>query len=157
MGFYNFKRDLEDSKLAESIIRQFLEERHGREVLPLPRERQSEGDLDLGNFTVEVKFDKMAADTGNLCFEMANGKGKFTGIAATKAKYVYYVVPRKDRYSIYEFDTNSLREFLFDKANADKIRVVNGGDRRAYSLMLLSIENVEKYHVAIKHEWVEGA
>lgn len=155
MGHYNFRKDLEESKVAEVVIKKFLEGKHEKPVLPLPRERQGDGDLDLGDFTVEVKFDKMAASTGNLCFEMANGSGKLTGIAATKAKYVYYVVPQSSGYTIYEFEVDGLRAFLFDKSNAGKLRVVNGGDRRAYSLMLLSIENVRNTGIAKIYEWVE--
>ncbi len=157
MGFYNFRKDLEDSKCAEVVIKKFLEAKHNREIHALPKERQGEGDLDIGDYTVEVKYDKMAASTGNLCFEVANGKGKTTGIAATKARYIYYVVPRDDEYHIYEFSTESLRLFLFDSANAGKIRVVNGGDRKAYTLMLLSIENVESSGIAKVYQWSENA
>lgn len=156
MSFYNFRKDLEDSKLAEVVVKKFLEAKLNREIPTLAKERQGEGDLDVGEYTVEVKYDKMAASTGNLCFEVANGAGKSTGVAATKAKFIYYVVPRKAGFSIYEFDTNNLRSFLFDTGNSSKMRIVNGGDRRAYTLMLVSESVVLENKLAVVSE-VENA
>ncbi len=149
MSHYFFVKDLKDGQAAEKVIEDYLLDLHpGCRVEKLPRDRQIEGDLecivnDNDRFTVEVKFDKMAQKTGNLCFEMANGKGKPTGIATTKADTVVYMVPKTDSsVELYWFNTISLRYYLADSANISKIRCVNGGDKKAFALLLVSTENV---------------
>lgn len=134
-----FAKDFKDGKFAEKLIANFLLSRNiNVPVLELGRARQSEGDLEIHNYTVEVKFDRLAGETGNLCFELSNGKGN-TGIASTLAKEIYYVVPDNiPQYIIYGFNTDSLRKYLYDKSNANKFKIVNGGDRKAFTLLIVS-------------------
>jgi hypothetical protein len=106
------------------------------------REDQQYGDLRItlteDHVNIEVKFDEMAAKTGNLCFEMSNGS-KMTGIMATKADRVYYVVPNGDGATVYVFDTEKLRAFISDPAN---VTIKNGGDKRKFVLALAKATKV---------------
>ena len=95
------------------------------------------------DFTVEVKFDRMAEKTGNMCFEVTNGKGDMTGIAKTQADNVAYLVPGKEeKVSLFLFKAEALKKYLFDPLNSKKIKHVKGGDRRAYGLMLVKISTL---------------
>ena len=97
-----------------------------------------ERDTGLGEegFTIEVKYDIMAEKTNNLCFETSNGK-KITGVLATEADEIWYVVPNKEKFVIYQFITRSLVSWLNDDTNSGRIRVVNGGDKNKFILMLV--------------------
>jgi len=116
------------------------------EIEELDKENQIYGDIGVwknekragqkAGFTVEVKYDIMAEKTGNLCFEASNGK-KATGILSTQADEVWYVVPDGTNFNVYKFITKQLVDFLNDPINSDKIKVVNGGDRRKFILMLV--------------------
>jgi hypothetical protein len=147
MAYYFFVKDLKDGNLAEEVVADFYREK-AYNVETLPKNRQVEGDIEVfgrdeAPFTIEVKFDRMAKDTGNLCFEVTNKKGDLTGIAKTQASRVVYIVPKDEQsVKLFTFDTEKLREYLYDTSNSSKVRQVKGGDRRAYTLMLVSIDNV---------------
>ena len=106
------------------------------------KDEQQYGDFRItiveDHVNIEVKFDEMSAKTGNLCFEMSNGS-KMTGIMATKADKVYYVVPNGTAGTVYVFDTQKLREFISDPAN---VTIKNGGDKRKFVLALAKITKV---------------
>lgn len=160
MAHYNFLRDFEEGKAAEAFVSKWLinYEMGGNSEL-LSREEQGRGDLLVhpegkDDYTIEVKFDKMAEKTGNLCFEVNNAKGQPTGIAATKADYVIYLVPKGSSMTIYKFATESLREYIFKNT---KLRYVNGGDRNSYGLILVPIELVLKDSLACFIEEIEDA
>jgi hypothetical protein len=147
MAHYFFVKDLKDGNLAEEVVAEHYRAK-AYNVETLSRKRQNEGDIEVFRknevpFTVEVKFDRMAKDTGNLCFEITNKKGDLTGIAKTTADIVVYIVP-KDEQSVrlFTFETKVLKAYLYDTLNKEKVRQVKGGDRRAFTLMLVSIENI---------------
>lgn len=156
MGNYFFPKDLEESKVAVEISRQYILKYHGNhtEANILLVDRQKEGDIEVivkdknnklvEEYTVEVKYDMMARKTGNLCFEISNGAGDLTGIASTDAHIVHYVVPKDNGFTLYEFDTDELKDYIFDSLNHNnkKVRQVKGGDRKAYSMLLVSIDNI---------------
>lgn len=136
----NFVRDLAMSKEAVNAIMDILRER-GHNVKELPKERQKEGDIEVDeDRTIEVKFDMYAKRSGNLCFEMSNGK-KPTGIMTTQADDVYYVVPNGVGKYVYTFDTEKLREYIQKPEN---VIMKNGGDKRKFSLALVPIEKILK-------------
>jgi len=147
MAYYFFVKDLKDGNLAEEVVAEFYREME-YDVETLERARQIEGDLEVSGkgkkpFTVEVKFDRMAKDTGNLCFEVTNKKGDLTGIAKTQADVVVYIVSKDEQsVNLFTFDTEKLRAYLYDTANVEKIRQVKGGDKKAFTLMLVSIDNI---------------
>ncbi|TFH22782.1 hypothetical protein E4G67_03970, partial [Candidatus Bathyarchaeota archaeon] len=103
----HFLSDLDRSKRAVSALLAHYKEM-GTAIRELEgKEEQKYGDLRIvlqeEHVNIEVKFDEMAAKTGNLCFEMSNGS-KMTGIMSTKADKVYYVVPNEASATVYIFD-----------------------------------------------------
>jgi hypothetical protein len=80
-----------------------------------------------------------AKRSGNLCFEMSNGK-EMTGIMSTPAAKVYYVVPQEDRsHKVIVFNTEKLRAWIQDPTN---VTVKNGGDKKKFVLALAKIEKI---------------
>lgn len=152
MAHYNFCKDLKQSQIGVNVVVEHLKSPDGGyadwDVEEYGKDKQHLGDVgiqrDTGlgeeGFNIEVKYDIMAQNTGNLCFEASNGK-KDTGILATESDEVWYVVPDEDEhFVIYKFVTKHLVDFLKDEKNADKIRKVKGGDRRRFTLMLVKRE-----------------
>jgi len=138
----HFLSDLDRSKRAVSALLAHYKEM-GTAIRELEgKEEQKYGDLRIvlqeEHVNIEVKFDEMAAKTGNLCFEMSNGS-KMTGIMSTKADKVYYVVPNEASATVYIFDTEKLREFISIPSN---VTIKNGGDRRKFVLALAKITSV---------------
>jgi len=64
-----------------------------------PLERPPAGAFSAWDFrapsgvTFEVKFDERAAETGNLCFELHGGERGATGLLASRAVWLVYLVP----------------------------------------------------------------
>lgn len=169
MAHYFFVKDFEEGRAAENFIMEMLRDEYVSKnvkatIAELPKDRQHEGDFEVfvekpidDHFTVEVKFDKMAGSTDNLCFEVANRKGDLTGIAATEASSVVYIVPDgDDAVTLYWFNSDELRDYLYDEKNLSKIRCVKGGDRKAYTLLLVSIKDIVKDRVAFSVERVNA-
>lgn len=90
---------------------------------------------------VEVKFDKMANDTGNLCFEMFDHKGEPSGIFATEAHIMVFVLNES---IMFEFDAPRLRKFIQDEVARGKYRILKGGDGNAFEMMLIPITEILK-------------
>jgi len=152
MAHYNFLKDLKQSQIGVNVVIAYLKSEDGGygdwTIHEHGKDKQHMGDIgierDTGlgeeGFTIEVKYDIRAEETGNLCFEASNGK-KITGVLATEADEIWYVVPDGDeKYVIYKFVTQHLVSFLNNEKNASKIRVVQGGDRRKFTLMLVKRE-----------------
>lgn len=143
---YSFKRDLADGKRGETIVRTYLESR-GLNVEELPK-KSPEGDLKAQSTSAnsptsyEVKYDIMSKRTGNMCFEVANGKGDLTGIAATKADIVVYVVPLEKGHALYLFSREVLYNWLFKEGIEH--RIVNGGDKKRFSMILVPLDTIDK-------------
>ena len=165
MGHYSFLRDLEESKVAVNVVKAFLENLHedanNAIVEELGKARQKEGDVEVTSecgisYSVEVKYDMMAKQTGNLCFETHNSKGDLTGISSTEANEVHYVVPEEDGFSLYMFKTKELRNYLFDTKNISKFRSVKGGDRRATCMLLVSRVLIEEDGVPYRTEHIDA-
>jgi len=142
-----FLRDLSRSHEAVHTLAEYYRS-CGYKVEEHTKENQILGDLDVSfdggeSFNLEVKYDIMAARTGNLCFELSNGN-KETGIITTKSDYVCYVVPRKGKKIAYVFKTSDLQKFIKDPAN---VTIKNGGDKKKFILALCSIEKIREHEV----------
>lgn len=156
MAHYNFKRDLAQSKTAVEIVKQYFTEDGADEIEELQKESQHKGDIlviyKAGppdkwiKLYVEVKYDIYAARSGNLCFETSNGK-KPTGIYATEAEVIHYVVPYEDHYTIFMFDAEELREYL---ATSTKVVKKRGGDKKRFEMDLVSISDLTDDCVAYR-------
>lgn len=143
MAHYNFKKDLEDSQKAVDLILDHLIDSGHVAFELIGKKEQRYGDIAVlesndKQTNIEVKFDIMAAKTENLCFEMTNGL-KLTGMMATKADHVYYIVPRYGWYQVFIFEINRLRKYLLNPTN---VTMKNGGDRKKFSLALVSIDQI---------------
>jgi len=116
---------------------------------------QTHGDFQLVDsvanvpVNIEVKYDIMAENTGNMCFEFSNGKGKLTGIFATEADLVTYVLNNGDNYTLYIFNKALLKEYLGSDKNIGSVRIVNGGDKKRFTMALSPIENMAKLAINI--------
>lgn len=103
--------------------------------------------------TVEVKFDKMSEDSGNLAFETSNGV-KTTGVFASTADEIWYIAPTKKTFKIFKFNRTSLISWL---KSTPLVRAVNGGDKKKFAILLVKISDIEK-NINILGEqltWVE--
>ena len=150
-----FLRDLDRSQEAVQLAMSRLidsdficHELEGKEEQKFGDIRVITEDVDIN---IEVKFDAMAEKTGNLCFEMSNGK-RLTGILETKADEVWYVVPNGGQRTIYKFDINTLKTYIL---NPENITVKNGGDKWKFSLALVSIDKIINDKIA--YEVIENA
>jgi len=117
---------------------------------------------------IEVKFDKYAVKSKNLCFELRDHKERESGIMGTKANLMVFVVakelqelksviyegPTEHRWpkiisndkhiQVFEFDVPELREFIEDHVDSVKYKIVKGGDGRAFEMMLIPITEIIK-------------
>lgn len=148
MAHYKFLKDLKDGKRGEVIALSALLKTGLYKYSSDKPPSQKHGDFQIVGhscgtlFNVEVKYDIMAENTGNMCFELANGKGDYTGIMSTQADILAYVLNNKGSYVVYLFSLPNIKEFLF---NGNKsVRVVNGGDRKRYSMALAPVDLVSK-------------
>jgi hypothetical protein len=90
---------------------------------------------------LEVKYDKMANKTGNLCLELFDHKSQPSGILATQAHFIIFVLTKN---LMFEFDVCRLREFVRYHITMGTHKIVKGGDGRAFEMMLVPIEAIEK-------------
>jgi len=145
MAHYSFRKDLALSQEAVEIVMDHLvdnditcHELEGKKEQEHGDIRSYPNGLDGTPVDIEVKFDVMAEKTGNLCFELSNGK-KLTGMLGTKAHDVYYVVPAGESRNIYKFELGKLREYILEPSN---VTVKKGGDRKKFHLALVSLDKI---------------
>jgi len=149
MGSYNFLKDLADSQVAVDMVLDYLIDRKGWVAHELEgRKEQKNGDIrcypqgDLDKpMDLEIKYDKMSARTGNMCFEVANNRG-MTGICKTKADKILYVLPDGKEHTVYMFNPDRLKDCWFDTKNSSKVQIKNGGDGRRFTLALVKIDTI---------------
>lgn len=89
---------------------------------------------------IEVKLDKMAAQTQNLCIEYYNPKTqKDSGINITKANIYSYTLLDDGNHTVWFSNVNKLKDYL---KNTKPKKVINkGGDNNA-SLYLYPVEKI---------------
>jgi hypothetical protein len=93
---------------------------------------------------IEVKSEKLASKTGNICIEYYC-RGKPSGISVTKAEYYFiYVVISDVKYRVFKVPTNDIKEMIKNKLF---IRDCIGGDNLASKMFLFSIKSLEKYEI----------
>lgn len=148
MAHYKFIRDLKDGQRGESIAYQALlsHDRFKKSHSHPPSQEYGDFQLIDGEtpINVEVKYDILAENTGNMCFEFSNGKGKLTGIMATKADVVAYVLNNKGGFVVYLFLKDVLKDYLIDSSNSSMVRIVNGGDKKNFTMALSPVSNIAK-------------
>jgi len=95
---------------------------------------------------IEVKFDKYAVKSGNLCFELQDHKGRPSGIMATQAHIMVFIVANSlyGKKDIFEFEVGLLKEFIEYHIDSGEFKIVKGGDGNAFEMMLVPIEYMVK-------------
>lgn len=91
------------------------------------------------SYTLELKYDRMAPDTGNVAIEIGkvvDGKRKPSGLTATKADIYVYCFPGDSNY--YTIMTSTLKYEIFGKKNYH--RETQGGDGNRSILVLMKVE-----------------
>jgi hypothetical protein len=146
-----FLNDKDKGDIAEGIVLDILAEEYPKKKFKRVTGKNSDWDIiedtrSRGKLTIEVKFDIKAYDTGNLCFEFTNGL-KRTGVCVSKAQEIWYVLrtKKKDEFQIFRFRTADLLQYLLFNTllNPNKQRVVFGGDRKSFGLIIVPIPTVE--------------
>lgn len=157
-----FLRDLAESQVAVDALLDFLIDRnYVAHELEGKKEQKCgdirfylDGDMKMPK-NIEVKYDKMSKRTGNMCFELANKKGK-TGISKTKADYIAYVCPIKKGFDVFLFEAGTLKSYLFDPGNSPKIKIKNGGDGKRFTLALVKIDTIIKDGIFVERWRVDA-
>jgi hypothetical protein len=95
---------------------------------------------------IEVKFDKYAVKSGNLCFELQDHTGRPSGVMATEAHLMVFIVAKslQSKKQIFEFDVPALRAFVEDHMDTTTYKIVKGGDGNAFEMMLVPITEIIK-------------
>lgn len=141
----NFLKDLDASQEAVQLVMAHLIDNDFICYELTTRDEQKLGDIRILSddkisveLNIEVKFDIMAEKTGNLCFELSNGK-KLTGMLETGADEVFYVVPDGKTRKIFKFEIAELRKYILDPLN---VKMTKGGDGWKFDLALVSMHKI---------------
>lgn len=123
------------AKLAKHIF--------GGDPQELDKPNQIYGDFSISGVNIEVKYDMYAKRSGNLCFEISNGKGP-TGIFKTLSDFVYFVVPCEEpcKFLVYDFDREKLVTWLTNEANSSNWVEKRGGDKKKFKMRLVKMKDV---------------
>ena len=129
MGFTrgNWNVDLSFGKKYERLAIQLLED--GDVITPPENIRHSAWDFKHNGTPYEVKSDRRAAQTGNLCIEYEHTNVP-SGISITEAEYWLYFVVKGDEYTSYRIPIDVLKK----RTQQDNTRTfyTDGGNSRFY-------------------------
>jgi len=93
---------------------------------------------------IEVKSDRKASRTGNLCIEYEN-RGRPSGINNTKADYWVYFIVHKESEECYKIPTKELKEICKTSFKT------KGGDFGASRMYLINKNKLSKYLIFKKN------
>lgn len=141
-----FLSDLKDGKKMEEYVAAIYKENFFKTCDYISFHIGKEYDISFSfprkdSIHVEVKFDKYANKSGNLCFEMFDHKGRPSGIFGTEAHLMVFVLNQD---LMFEFSVPELRTFIQNHVISGKYRVVKGGDGNAFEMMLVPITDIIK-------------
>ena len=90
----------------------------------------------------EIKSDRLAYKTGNLCIEYMCNK-KLSGISTTTADYYGYFIQKQDKtYHIYVIPTEKIKLMIDNKSY---VKSMNGGDGWKSTFYLFKVELFEEF------------
>ncbi len=122
-----FASDLLFGKQYELILLDYLPKNEYDEVEMAPHGRFVEWDVKIKRGQLEAKYevksDKLAAKTGNLCIEYECA-GQPSGISVTKADYYAYFVVSGSSHDLYLIPVDRLKAYIAET----NPRKMNGGD-----------------------------
>lgn len=131
----NFKKDLDKGKKAENYICTFLQKWYPNTSVFNGKKKEFDIEIPEIKEQLEVKYDRMSKDTGNLAIEF-EFCGKPSGIKATTSQR-WCVVFGKDEGWYFAFvETGSLIKMCEGK------RVVSGGDGYMAKMFLLPVQEI---------------
>lgn len=137
----NFLKDLDSSKKGVQVAANIARKLIGGEPEELDKPNQIYGDFKISGRHIEVKYDMYAKRSGNLCFEISNGKGP-TGIFKTLSDHVYFVVPQENGFRVFDFNRERLVKWLQDDNNSTHWVEKSGGDKKKFKMRLVKISAV---------------
>lgn len=92
----------------------------------------------------EVKADRMAHKTNNICIEY-ECNGKASGITTTTSDYyAYFIIKSKDDYNLYIVPVSDLKQMIKQNKYSKNI---SGGDRKKSNFYLFSTAIFNEYRV----------
>lgn len=95
-------------------------------------------------YKIEVKADRLAYKTGNICIEYEGKNKRKSGISITEADYYnYYIINDRAEYEFYIIPVNDIKEMIKDKLYHRKISVYYGNSK----CYLFKKEKFKKYLV----------
>jgi len=89
-------------------------------------------------YKIEVKADRLAHKTGNICIEF-ECNNKLSGISVTEADYYFYYIINANTYNI---PTNIIKEYINDNKYT---RIVKGGDKYLSNMYLFKMNLFHNY------------
>jgi len=143
----SFHKDIKRGAIGEKVVLDFLEKECPELVFKKRPGKFKDWDIEevrkdgKQGVTIEVKYDEMSEKSGNICVEVSNGS-ELTGIYASKAEAVYYVIPHGKKFDIYIFHREDFLKYIKD--NPGKFRAVQGGDNWKFSLLLIKQSEILK-------------
>lgn len=146
-----FLNDLSDGKKAEEYIAKLYKKNFFPTCDYISFNINKDYDISFSfprkdSIHIEVKFDKYAVKSGNLCFELQDHKARPSGIMATKAHLMVFIVAKslQSKKQIFEFEVPELRDFVEEHLDSGQYKIVKGGDGNAFEMMLVPITEIVK-------------
>lgn len=141
-----FLSDLKDGKGAEKYVAEIYKDNFYPTCDYISYHIGKEFDISFSfprktSIHMEVKFDKMSNKTGNLCFELFDHKNEPSGVLATKAHLMVYMLTEN---KLLEFDVPELKKFVEKHLVTKQYKILKGGDGRMFKMMLVPITEIIK-------------
>ena len=129
-----FKSDLKFGQFYENECKKYF-----KNVQYVPQNiKFSNYDFISDGIKYEVKSDRVAHRTKNLCIEIQN-YGKPSGLSITQAEYYIYFIIHDNIYDVYKIPINILKEKIIN------CKCIYGGDYKKSKFHLLKLNEVEQY------------
>lgn len=165
----NFLADIKQGEIAEQIVLNVLKKEFPKKKFKKFDVQKTDFDIvedtkSKNKLTIEVKFDKKAFETQNLCFEVGRHPGekcdrKPTGISISKADYIWYVVPTDapNVFKIFKFKCKELLQYLIYNlaTKSPNLKIVNGGDNWKFILLIIPIRDILEKQIGETISWAE--
>ena len=103
-----------------------------------PNKKFKPYDFKIGDTKYEVKSDRLAYKTGNICIEY-ECNNKPSGIITTESDYYIYFIINKDKNDCYKIPTSIIREKIKNQKS------IRGGDGFRSMMTLLKISDFREY------------
>lgn len=144
-----FYKDLKFGHKYEDELLKYVEHDGYEKVEGYFKEWDIKFNLNGNSTTYEVKSDRLAHKTGNLCIEY-NCRNKPSGISTTRAEYWAFFVIKGATHDCYIIKTSVLKERI---ANGE-FQERTGGDNHTSNLYIMPIRKFAEYKVEPSYEYI---